>query len=63
MPSTLTVEKASFTEKSVNCLYFSKSLGKLEYFVLKYKEPDKLFRKKLRYEQRHIRLTANREAR
>ena len=31
MLSTLTVEKASFTEKSVDCLYFSSFLGRSEY--------------------------------
>ena len=55
MPNTLPVEKASFTDNSVDCLYFSSSMGKSEYFLVKYKDPKKLFRKKIRYEQSHIR--------
>ncbi len=55
MPSTLTVEKASFTEKSVDCLYFSRFLRRSEYILVRYKGSNKIFRKKLRYEQPSIR--------
>lgn len=55
MPGTLTVEKASFTENSVDCLYFSGSLGKPEYLLVRYKDPKKIFKIKLRYEQPQIR--------
>jgi len=55
MPKTLPVEKASFTENSVDCLYFSGSMGKPEYFLVKYKYPKKLFRKKIIYGQYNIR--------
>ena len=46
MLSTLTVEKASFTEKSVDCLYFSSFLGRSEYILVRYKDKSKIFRKK-----------------
>jgi hypothetical protein len=55
MPNTLTVEKASFTEKPVECLYFSSSSGKPDYLLVRYKDTKKFFKKKLRYEQPHIR--------
>ena len=55
MLSTLTVEKASFTEKSVDCLYFSSFLGRSEYILVRYKDKSKIFRKKIRYEQPSIR--------
>ena len=55
MLSTLTVEKASFTEKPVDCLYFSSFLGRSEYILVRYKDSNKIFRKKIRYEQPNIR--------
>ena len=55
MLSTQTVEKASFTEKSVDCLYFSSFLGRSEYILVRYKDTNKIFRKKIRYEQPNIR--------
>ena len=55
MPTTLNVEKTNFTDNSVDCLYFSNSFRKPEYILVRYKDPNKLFRKKLRYEQPHIR--------
>ncbi len=55
MLSTLTVEKASFTEKSVDCLYFSSFLGRSEYILVRYKDKSKIFRKKIRYERPSIR--------
>ena len=55
MPTTLNVEKTNFTDNSVDCLYFSNSFRKPEYILIRYKDPNKLFRKKLRYKQPHIR--------
>ncbi len=55
MLSTLTVEKANFTEKSVDCLYFSSFLGRSEYILVRYKDTKKVFRKKIRYEKPNIR--------
>ena len=55
MPNTLIVEKANFTEKSVDCLYFSKSLRRSEYILIRYKDPKSLFRRKIRYDQSNIR--------
>ena len=44
MLSTLIVEKANFTEKSVDCLYFSSFLGRSEYILIRYKDTKRLFR-------------------
>jgi len=55
MPNTLTVEKASFTENRVDCLYFPGSRRRSDYILVRYKDPKKIFKRKLRYEQPHIR--------
>ena len=55
MLSALTVEKTNFTEKSVDCLYFSSFPGKSEYILVRYKDTSKIFRKKIRYELPSIR--------
>ena len=47
MLSALTVEKTNFTEKSVDCLYFSSFPGKSEYILVRYKDTSKIFKKKL----------------
>ncbi len=38
MLSTLTVEKESFTENPVDCLYFLSFLGRSEYILVRYKD-------------------------
>ncbi len=54
MRKTLTIEKASFTENSVDCLYVFDSSKKSEYLLIKYKDPNKLFKTRLKYKQSHI---------
>ena len=54
MPKMFTVEKSSFAEKSVDCLYFSKSWRRSEYILVRYKDPKTIFPRKLRYYQSDI---------
>ena len=54
MPKILPVEKSSLTEKSIDCLYFSKSWRRSEYILVRYKDPKKIFRRKIRYDQSDI---------
>ena len=55
MPTTLNVEKTNFTDNLVDCLYFSSFIGNSEYILVRYKVPNKLFRRKIRYERSHVR--------